>query len=281
MKWEKASQKNLTEILDFLLPREHLCTALTSRFHNNGPPVWPEDTTLIAVLRNFSRIEAVLFISRRGLALPVFTPSAEEHLKNHQFPPFLRKPVKKIHTCIGTRSVVELLEKYKKNRKYMVLYYLMVQSETGNLTTRYDSRIRLLRAGPEHCDFLFPLHKGYEKEEVLIVPQQFNENFHRLLLKKNLSSQIIFYALVNGSPAGTAGTNAIGFSCCQLGSVYTAPEMRLQGIGTLLVARLCRELNSQNMKACLYAKQDNPAALALYKRLGFRNACEYQISYFS
>ncbi len=281
MKWELAAEKDLQEILRFLLPREHFCTALTSKFYTERGAVWPDDKPILAVLRHKRIIEAVFYLSRRGLALPVFSETAERHPAAGSPPPFPRKQVKKIHTCIGTRRVVEILENYAGKRKHAVRYYLMAQSKPVVSRPRGGGSIQLRRAGPEHSDLLFPLHEGYEKEEVLIMPENFNEKFHRLLLEKNLASQIVFFALYEGKPAATAGTNAIGFSWCQLGSVYTAPETRRRGIAAALVANVCAEINTLNKKGCLYVKQNNPAALALYKSLGFSSVGEYQISYFS
>ncbi len=281
MKWELAAEKNLNEILRFLLPREHFCTALTSKFYTESGAVWPKDKPVISVLRHNGVIEAVMYLSRRGLALPVFSETAELHPAAGAPPLFLRKQIKKIHTCIGTRRVVEILENYAGKRKHMVRYYLMVQSGPVSSSLRGVGSIQVRRAGPEHSDLLFPLHEGYEKEEVLITPENFNEKFHRLLLEKNLAAHMIFFALYEGTPAATAGTNAIGFSWCQLGSVYTAPELRKRGIATVLVAKVCSEINKLNKKGCLYVKQHNPAALALYRGLGFTSVDEYQISYFS
>lgn len=287
MKWVPASPAEIGEVLDFLLPRENTCVGLTSRFYpgtssgGSAQPVWPEENPFIGLLKNRGAIEAVVYISNRGLALPVFSEIGEAELADRGFPQFVKKRLRNIHTCIGTKSVVSKIEPGRINRKHRVLYYLMAQGETSRSLERFDSSIEIKKAGLDRLEDLFPLYAEYEKEEVLLVPQRFNEKFHRTLFQRNLSTQILYYALLEGRPVGTAGTNAIGFSWCQLGSVFTLPRYRQRGIGSLLVARLCREINRAGKKGCLFVKQDNPAARALYTGLGFQTLTEYQISYFS
>lgn len=280
MKWEQGTGRDVPDIIDFLLPKEYACVSLTSKFTVNDRPVWPDGNPTVGLLKHNGTIEGVVFISARGLALPVITPEGVRKFKEHFPPLFLRKPLKKVHTIIGEKSIVETLEHYKDKKRNDVEYRLMVQKEEKKYIMKYDNVIRCVRAGPEHRDLLFELHKGYAKEEVLLEPEKFNSQFQRDLLEKKLSSQIFYYAEYENKPVGTAGTNALGFSWCQLGSIYTEPTFRKQGIASVLVSALCREIRDRGKKACLFAKTDNRPALELYRGLGFTVVTDYKISYF-
>ncbi|MDG4833661.1 GNAT family N-acetyltransferase [Solwaraspora sp. WMMD1047] len=60
-----------------------------------------------------------------------------------------------------------------------------------------------------------------------------------------------------------------------LGNVTTHPELRGQGIGTALVAGVCRRLLRTVDHITLNVRADNTPALALYARLGFTPVAEY------
>ncbi len=280
MIWEQGGKQDLPDIINFLLPLEHTCVSLTSKFNNKGRPLWPEENPRVAVLKENASIEGVFYISKRGLALPCFTRQALTYLSNHSLPFVFRKPIKKIHTCIGTEEAVEIVERHKKQKRNHVRYRLLIQDKPKKVQSRYDSRIEICTAGPEHCDMLFSLHAGYEKEEVLLSPDKFNERFQRILFHNKLTNQLFFYALHDGKPVGTAATNARGFSWEQLGSIFTVQEMRGKGIATALVSALCRELHKSGKNNCLFVKTENLPALALYKKLGFSGSAPYRISYF-
>lgn len=60
-----------------------------------------------------------------------------------------------------------------------------------------------------------------------------------------------------------------------LGNVTTHPDRRGRGLATALVAALCRRLRDSVDHLTLNVKVDNPAARAVYARLGFTVAAGY------
>jgi GNAT superfamily N-acetyltransferase len=61
-----------------------------------------------------------------------------------------------------------------------------------------------------------------------------------------------------------------------VGNVTTHPAYRGKGLGTMVCARLCRELLRTVEHIGLNVKADNVAAIASYKRLGFEVVGEYE-----
>jgi ribosomal protein S18 acetylase RimI-like enzyme len=61
-----------------------------------------------------------------------------------------------------------------------------------------------------------------------------------------------------------------------VGNVTTHPAYRGKGLGTMVCARLCRELLRTVEHVGLNVKADNVAAIASYKRLGFEVVGEYE-----
>src|ERR1700686_1121640 len=61
-----------------------------------------------------------------------------------------------------------------------------------------------------------------------------------------------------------------------VGNVTTHPAYRGKGLGTMVCARLCRELLRTVGHIGLNVKADNVAAIASYKRLGFEVVGEYE-----
>lgn len=61
-----------------------------------------------------------------------------------------------------------------------------------------------------------------------------------------------------------------------LGNVTTLPELRGQGWGTIVCAKLCRALLQTVNHIGLNVKADNLSALASYRKLGFEPIAEYE-----
>ena len=67
-----------------------------------------------------------------------------------------------------------------------------------------------------------------------------------------------------------AGVSALTSEAAQVSGVYVPPALRGQGIATRALAELCTRLFQRSRVVCLFVNDFNAPALALYKRLGFR-----------
>lgn len=137
----------------------------------------------------------------------------------------------------------------------------------------------LRKADVADANALYPLQEGYEKEEVLFDPSEFQPLVSRLNLGRLLKTQTVVGLWENGRPVAKAGTNAMTARWAQIGGVYTLPEHRGQGHQKRLMAFLLQRLNQEGRSACLFVKQSNPGAKALYLGLGFTAEGTFRITY--
>lgn len=79
----------------------------------------------------------------------------------------------------------------------------------------------------------------------------------------------------DGGPRAMARVSPAVLGLVRIGSVYTPPDCRRQGIASSLVGALCALIRSQYRAVpVLYTQLSNPAANRLYRRLGFRAETE-------
>ncbi len=187
-----------------------------------------------------------------------------------------------IHTIMGISRCVSVIDTIIPGKPISIDYYVMTK-ESG--ITDYSAvppypELVVKRATPEDSDRLLPLQEGYEKEEVLIDVNRFNEQLCLQHLEQMLEEQLIFYIELNGTPVAKAGTNAIGFDFCQLGGVYTARALRNRGIGSFLIKFLTREILRKRKMVSLFVKKENEAAIHVYQKAGFTVRDDFRISYY-
>lgn len=77
----------------------------------------------------------------------------------------------------------------------------------------------------------------------------------------------VFVVEVGGQIVSSALTNAETRAAAMIGGVYTLPPQRGQGYAAAAMVALCRSLIADGLRPALY--YDNPAAGAIYRRLGF------------
>jgi predicted GNAT family acetyltransferase len=140
--------------------------------------------------------------------------------------------------------------------------------------------LRLREAGPPDARGLYPLQRDYELEEVLIEPGHFDPPTCLANLRKTLRRQVVILAELDGRPVSKAGTNARGFDADQIGGVFTVEGQRGRGLARRVMVVLLERIFREKSLASLFVKKQNPAAVALYRRLGFRVLEDFRISYF-
>lgn len=66
----------------------------------------------------------------------------------------------------------------------------------------------------------------------------------------------------------------------QISGVYTPPERRNQGFARRGVSELCERLFEHSRNACLFVNDFNAPALAVYRRIGFREIAEWASAFY-
>ena len=192
-------------------------------------------------------------------------------------------------------------------------YFLMVSGDSGAKNEKAfhaqdaGGGLRVVQATAADYERLLPLELGYQREEV--VPASFDISDAALAVAfKHELCQGLTFALYDGErPIAKARVSACGLRHCMLGGVYTIPSERKKGRAAFLVRQIialfesgldgqrqtaggqnCSQglnagggsIDSGKPSFCLYVKQENAAALALYKSLGFVPRGEYLLVYY-
>ncbi|MBO7123110.1 MAG: GNAT family N-acetyltransferase [Treponema sp.] len=155
------------------------------------------------------------------------------------------------------------------------------QKIAGSNPAMTNCGLRVMQATAADCDLLLPLELGYQREEV--VPDSFDISDAALAAAfKHELDQGLTFALFDGDrPIAKARVSASGRRYCMIGGVYTVPQERKKGRAALLVSQIIKRSQAHGVNNfCLYAKQENAAALALYKSLGFVPRGEYLLVYY-
>ncbi len=141
--------------------------------------------------------------------------------------------------------------------------------------------LRVVQATAADYESLLPLELGYQREEV--VPKSFDISDAALAAAfKHELGQGQTFALYDGDrPIAKARIAASGRRYCMIGGVYTIPSERKKGRAAFLVSQIIKRSQAHGINNfSLYAKQENAAALALYKSLGFTPRGEYLLVYY-
>lgn len=146
--------------------------------------------------------------------------------------------------------------------------------------------LTLTRCTEDDTEALLPLQKEYDLVEVLQEGDEWNEDFCRLTLRKNLRVQhIIGLKTTDASEAGTlfaakAGTNAIGREWWQLGGVFTRTQYRSKGCAAFLVEQLACMARAAGKRTALFVKEANTPAKAAYTKAHFTPLGPFEIIYY-
>jgi len=160
---------------------------------------------------------------------------------------------------------------------HRIAYHFQVRPAGGPEVPEGPGELRLGRT--DESEALFPLQEGYEKEEVLFDPREFQALASRLHFWKTLGRQEIVALWDDGRPVAKAGTNALTTRWAQIGGVYTRPEYRGRGLQKRLMAFLLARLSAQGKGSCLFVKKSNVVAAGLYRSLGFEDQGDFTIVY--
>ena len=288
MKWRRAGKRDLSELLAFLLPDEWRAVAYTSRLHKQGRKSFPTSIEAsVLICRQGAKIHGTMMLTSAGLLLPAFSRSPDDVriLPPAPFPGWNDLKLR-LYSIMGpTGEVSWLEEQLPVSPVATVDYHLMVNNRdsfarASHGSTRRPPGLAIRTACPRDVDALLPLQIRYELEEVVINRQKHSEQACRQNLKRSLGQQLVLMVEHNGTVVAKAGTNARGFHTDQIGGVFTVESRRNSGLAFRVMEELLHRIFSEKPTACLFVKKGNLPALSLYRKLGFRSADGYRISYY-
>lgn len=154
------------------------------------------------------------------------------------------------------------------------------QNKKAVHTQNSGGGLRVVQATAADYERLLPLELGYQREEVVPASFDISDAALAAAFKHELGQGLTFALCDGGRPIAKARVSACGLRHCMLGGVYTIPSERKKGRASFLVRQIIARQSLAFNGFCLYAKQENAAALALYKSLGFVPRGEYLLVYY-
>jgi ribosomal protein S18 acetylase RimI-like enzyme len=266
------------EITDFLKNREIHCVTACSKFLNRNhirDHVWS--------LRDEGGDIFALLLHSGWTLFPVFDRSVYIPV-----PSFMDRLLKKIpiHAVQGRTEDAELLDHILGGLGYECAdrsdYDLMTLDRDPDQAALQAGPVGLAMLKPDISDLeeLYLLQAAYEKEEVLPRGRVFNPSACRRSLEHIITHEYILVAELEGRIVGKINTNALSFSRYQIGGVYVHPDYRGRGIAISMGAAFAQFLTDRGWGLSLFVKKRNPAARAVYRRIGFIVTGNYRISYY-
>jgi uncharacterized protein len=294
--WFKAGKKDEQAIYSFLLPREYRAVTLSSRISKYGQLSLPGKKEASLWILDGSRprdpaaegdkesgIRALVLICTHGLVLPLFHETEGPSLSEIEaLFDRIGEMRKKIYCILGRREEALLCESaLGKELEGYRTFLLMTCKQSASLSdspNKIDA-FRIQRVRESDAERFFPLERAYQLEEVVLSRDRYHDAAGRIHFKNQCKRQIIFASSHNGNGIAKAGTNAIGIRYCQVGGVFTRREFRKQGYAKQLMLILLHRIFARGQSVSLFVRYDNPAAVALYRSLGFIIRGEYRIAY--
>lgn len=282
MSWMRAAPEHLDSIRSFLRPREWGCVAVAAALVDGDEIRVPTGgrRRLYVHVDKTQRVDAVVLHSAGGIFYPVLSGGITNAGSLRRV---IGGALRRVYSVVGIERDVSAFDAVVgATQRESVEYHLMVQETVPppSRDPRVPALLRVRRATPADAGLLFEIQKSYELEEVLLDSSTFNARTSMQHLRLTLATQRVTLGQVGGQAVAKAGTNARGFAFEQIGGVYTAPDYRSRGVGTLLMRHLLKDISDAGKQATLFVKRSNGPALTMYQKLGFAVRDGFRITYY-
>ncbi|MCR4939433.1 MAG: hypothetical protein K5930_04905 [Treponemataceae bacterium] len=285
----ELDEDSLSEASRFITQEEEDNITLSSLFHKDGNCKLPSAAQYkLFIFRDSTQgyMKGMLSFSHSGNILHCL--KFKDDTEKEEFKKLLAHelPLDHIFCILGEKNGCDLIasaikRKYKEIRSYTLMHF---DEKADKLAP--PQGFSLKQCGVQDLEALCPLQKSYERDEVLLNPDDFEETASRLNLRKNLREQIIYsllrqeYSQKKPEPVAKAGTNACGLNWCQLGGIYTVPRYRGLGCAAYLAQVLALTIAQSGKKTALFVKDKNIPAQKAYIKAGFIKDKAFEIIYY-
>jgi ribosomal protein S18 acetylase RimI-like enzyme len=289
--WRLVDQGDGPAIRSLLLPREVHATALSERIRT-PMPFRNERDRLLVHPAGARRIDALLFLSASGCAMPLADPGLDDGQVQGLMSGL--KACKTLRSfrpasCVGLETATRALQLAAGWRPALSVRYDAMSLDASDFnpapttvqasvapsgtTTRY--------AVPDDLEAMMPLARAYELEEVATPMHPFDEAVCRANQARSLARYRVRVLEVDGRIVARAQTNAVGYGREQLGGIIVLSQLRGRGYGRRVVTELAKSILDEGKGLSLFVKKGNVPARKLYESLGFRFSGDFMVDYFS
>lgn len=281
MAWTISDKEDLVGIIQFLKQDEWQHVQALSFFYQRKKFIYPGKKDVIALInRRDDAINGIILISSKGLIYPILTHIIYNDTSNkNELIKVLATIQFRTHAIVGLKNDVEYMDSIIFKRIRAINNYLLLHRE---VTQIFDiiSDNRIVKASLQDLNKLIPLENEYQIEEVLLSPKDLNKKGIYVNYKKKLLEDDIYFIENKNIPITKGGTTYKSINYTLLGGIYTWPNLRNRGYSTTLLKHILNEQLILGYKGALFVKENNEAALHLYKKLGFIEPLQYKIHYY-
>ena len=231
------------------------------------------DDTLIAMLHLGSQSGAALPIGSDPLALAVLA----EHLLQRRS--FLPRRFQVIGPRAAVRAMVERLEREgvapRLGRDQIYMKLALDQLAPSEPVPE------LRRATREDYSILFESGARLRAEELEEDPRAADPAGYARRTEDECRDGYTHIWRCGHDLCFRASVSAVTPDAAQVSGVYTPPERRNQGFARRGLSELCRRLFERSRHVCLFVNDFNLPALAVYRRIGFRDIAPWASAFYT
>jgi len=234
----------------------------------------PHDTWWGA--RRDGRLTALLYVGAHSGAVLPAGDDLEAHRALGRAARDEKPPVPSRLQVIGPRAPVAALREHFPGpaataRLERSQVYLVLERAPGGPGGDPDMAAPELRTARRE-DYAFLYHAGADlrTEELLEDPRAIDPVAFARRVEEECRDGWTWILRDARGLAFRAGVSALTSEAAQVSGVYVPPASRGQGIATRALGELCTRLLQRSRVVCLFVNDFNAPALALYRRLGFR-----------
>jgi predicted GNAT family acetyltransferase len=289
--WRLVDQGDEPAIRSLLLPREIHATSLSERIRTPAPFRNERDRLLVHPA-GIRRLDAVLFLSGSGCAMPLVDSGLDENRVQGLMSGLeASKTVRAFRpaSCVGLETATRALQLAAGWQPVLSVRYDAMSLDAADFTpaaSAVGSSVALSGtttryADPDDLEALMPVARAYEMEEVATPMHPFDEAVCRANQARSLARYRVRVLEVAGRIVARAQTNAVGYAREQLGGIIVLGQFRGRGFGRRVVTELAQSILAEGIGLSLFVKKGNVPARALYEDLGFRFSGDFMVDYFS
>lgn len=282
----QCQASHISLLQEFSLPYEHTCVELCS-FLKKGPEHFfiftlCENPTTSKHIQGFFHFNKTMHI-----CIPFFKSNKDTYKTLLKFF-FTSDYFDYINLLVGEKNsadfVSSILNEFSILPKHTNLYKVMTLTDEPALppeSLSADDEIKCCTK--QNINELFNLQKYYLIKEVALPNQKITDSEVILMLSNILKNQLVLAVssgLNDDEFVSKVNTNAIGSKWIQLGGIYTDPFNRRNYYAWHLIYTICKRIQKNHKNPCLFVKNNNTPALALYKKIGFKEQEDFTILYF-